>query len=154
LRSAIRPSSAAADDSSIGVIAQRAYIYWIPVGRQIRGRFAGQIAIGWVSMLTLGAYTTAVSDGRHGDAGPASHLALVAGGAVGARPASSWTPRPMHTFYFAMTTGPPPCHPGGARLKETLPAVASARPAGFPWPFDPGWGFRYFCFIRPHWRPG
>ena len=24
----------------------------------------------------------------------------------------------------------------------------------FPWPFEPGWGFYYFCFILAAWRPG
>jgi ABC-type branched-subunit amino acid transport system permease subunit len=48
------------DDSYIGVIAQRAYIYWIlSAGLNLVVGYAGQIAIGWVSMLTLGAYTTA-----------------------------------------------------------------------------------------------
>ncbi len=49
------------DDSYFGVIAQRACIYWILVaGLNLVVGFAGQIAIGWVSLLTLGAYTTAV----------------------------------------------------------------------------------------------
>ena len=49
------------DDSYFGVIAQRACIYWILVaGLNLVVGFAGQIAIGWVALLTLGAYTTAV----------------------------------------------------------------------------------------------
>lgn len=48
------------DDSYFGVIAQRAYIYWIlSAGLNLVVGYAGQIAIGWVAMLTLGAYTTA-----------------------------------------------------------------------------------------------
>ena len=73
------------DDSYIGVIAQRAYIYWIlSAGLNLVVGYAGQIAIGWVSMLTLGAYTTAALTA--GTATPAWHpyLALIAGGAVGA----------------------------------------------------------------------
>ena len=56
------------DDSYIGVIAQRAYIYWIlSAGLNLVVGYAGQIAIGWVSMLTLGAYTTAaLAAGRVG----------------------------------------------------------------------------------------
>src|SRR6202165_4349292 len=49
------------DDSYVGVIAQRACIYWILVaGLNLVVGFAGQIAIGWVALLTIGAYTTAV----------------------------------------------------------------------------------------------
>src|SRR3981081_4935645 len=49
------------DDSYVGVIAQRACIYWILVaGLNLVVGFAGQIAIGWVALLTVGAYTTAV----------------------------------------------------------------------------------------------
>ena len=48
------------DDSYVGIIAQRACIYWILcAGLNLVVGYAGQIAIGWVSMLTLGAYTTA-----------------------------------------------------------------------------------------------
>jgi len=49
------------DDSYVGVIAQRACIYWIlAAGLNLVVGFAGQIAIGWVALLTIGAYTTAV----------------------------------------------------------------------------------------------
>ena len=58
------------DDSYIGVIAQRAYIYWIlSAGLNLVVGYAGQIAIGWVSMLTLGAYTTAALAAGTVDAG-------------------------------------------------------------------------------------
>ena len=140
------------DDSYIGVIAQRAYIYWIlSAGLNLVVGYAGQIAIGWVSMLTLGAYTTAALTA--GTATPAWHpyLALVAGGAVGALfgvivglPALR-----LRTFYFAMTTL-------GFATIVTQVALAWKGVTGggvgtpgpvFPWPFDPGWGFYYFCFI-------
>src|SRR5215468_4316862 len=95
------------DDSYIGVIAQRAFIYWIlSAGLNLVVGYAGQIAIGWVSMLTLGAYTTAAL--AAGRVGPEWHpyLALIAGGAMGAvfgvivgLPALR-----LRTFYFAMTT--------------------------------------------------
>jgi len=73
------------DDSYIGVIAQRAYIYWVlAAGLNLVVGYAGQIAIGWVSMLTLGAYTTAaLAAGRAGPEWP-PYLALLAGGAMGA----------------------------------------------------------------------
>ena len=49
------------DDSYMGVIATRACIYWILIaGLNLVVGYAGQIAIGWVALLTLGAYTTAV----------------------------------------------------------------------------------------------
>ena len=48
-------------DSYIGVIGTRACIYWVLVsGLNLVVGFAGQIAIGWVALLTLGAYVTAV----------------------------------------------------------------------------------------------
>ena len=48
-------------DSYLGVIATRACIYWVLVsGLNLVVGFAGQIAIGWVALLTLGAYVTSV----------------------------------------------------------------------------------------------
>src|SRR5215468_10558928 len=73
------------DDSYIGVIAQRAYIYWVlSAGLNLVVGYAGQIAIGWVSMLTLGAYTTAAL--AAGNVGEPWHpyLALVASAVIGA----------------------------------------------------------------------
>lgn len=140
------------DDSYIGVIAQRAYIYWIlSAGLNLVVGYAGQIAIGWVSMLTLGAYTTAALTA--GNIGEPWHpyLALLAGGVLGAMfgvivglPALR-----LRTFYFAMTTL-------GFATIVTQVALAWKDVTGggvgtpgpvFPWPFDPGWGFYYFCFI-------
>jgi ABC-type branched-subunit amino acid transport system permease subunit len=44
-----------------GVIATRACVYWVLVsGLNLVVGFAGQIAIGWVALLTLGAYTASV----------------------------------------------------------------------------------------------
>src|SRR5258706_10898073 len=95
------------DDSYIGIIAQRAYIYWIlSAGLNLVVGYAGQIAIGWVSMLTLGAYTTAAL--AAGNVGEPWHpyLALVASAVIGAGfgvivglPALR-----RRTFYFALTT--------------------------------------------------
>lgn len=140
------------DDSYVGVIAQRAYIYWIlSAGLNLVVGYAGQIAIGWVSMLTLGAYTTAAL--AAGNVGEPWHpyLALVASGFVGAvfgvvvgLPALR-----LRTFYFAMTTL-------GFATIVTQVALAWKEVTGggvgtpgpvFPWPFDPGWGFYYFCFL-------
>ncbi len=140
------------EDSYIGVIAQRAYIYWVlSAGLNLVVGYAGQIAIGWVSMLTLGAYTTAAL--AAGRVGPEWHpfLALAAGGVMGAvagvvvgLPALR-----LRTFYFAMTTL-------GFSTIVTQVALAWKDVTGggvgtpgpvFPWPFDPGWGFYYFCFF-------
>src|ERR1700704_5321679 len=95
------------DDSYIGIIAQRACIYWIlSAGLNLVVGYAGQIAIGWVSMLTLGAYTTASLTA--GNVGEPWHpyLALVASGVIGAG-AGVVVGLPalrLRTFYFAMTT--------------------------------------------------
>ncbi len=140
------------DDSYFGVIAQRAYIYWIlGAGLNLVVGYAGQIAIGWVAMLTLGAYTTAaLTAGRVGGVEWHPYLALIAGGAMGAvfgvvvgLPALR-----LRTFYFAITTL-------GFATIVTQVALAWKDVTGggvgtpgpvFPWPFEPGWGFYYFCF--------
>jgi branched-chain amino acid transport system permease protein len=140
------------DDSYIGIIATRAYIYWILcAGLNLVVGYAGQIAIGWVAMLTLGAYTTAVLSAGTVTAEWHPYVALVAGGAMGAMsgviiglPALR-----LRTFYFAMTTL-------GFATIVTQVALAWKSVTGggigtpgpvFPWPFEPGWGFYYFCFI-------
>ena len=141
------------DDNYIGVIAQRAYIYWVlSAGLNLVVGYAGQIAIGWVAMLTLGAYTTAaLAAGRVGGVEWHPYLALIAGGAMGAvfgvivgLPALR-----LRTFYFAMTTL-------GFATIVTQVALAWKDVTGggvgtpgpvFPWPFEPGWGFYYFCFL-------
>src|ERR1044071_2478937 len=49
-----------------GVIATRACVYWVLVaGLNLMVGFAGQLAIGWVALLTLGAYTTSVLAAGH-----------------------------------------------------------------------------------------
>src|ERR1700761_8161184 len=68
-----------------GIIATRACIYWVLVsGLNLVVGFAGQIAIGWVALLTLGAYTARVL--AAGNAMPAlpPYLALAIAGVVGA----------------------------------------------------------------------
>ena len=139
------------DDSYVGVIAQRACIYWILVaGLNLVVGFAGQIAIGWVALLTVGAYTTAVLTAGTVTSEWNPYLALAVSGLVGAvfggivgLPALR-----LRTFYFAMTTL-------GFATIVTQVALAWKSVTGggigtpgpvFPWPFDPGWGFYYFCF--------
>src|SRR5688500_402230 len=71
-------------DSYIGVIAQRACIYWIfSAGLNLLVGFAGQLAIGWVPMLTLGAYTTAVLTAGRVTEPWNAYLALAAAGGMG-----------------------------------------------------------------------
>src|SRR5881275_1059246 len=68
-----------------GVIATRACVYWVlAAGLNLVVGFAGQIAIGWVALLTVGAYTTSVL--AAGNVMPAIHpfLALAIAGIVGA----------------------------------------------------------------------
>ena len=89
------------------LIATRAAIYWILVsGLNLVVGFAGQLAIGWVAMLTLGAYTASVL--ALGNVLPPVPVfaAFAAAALVGAvfglivgLPALR-----LRTFYFAMTT--------------------------------------------------
>ena len=89
------------------VIGTRAAIYWVLVaGLNLAVGFGGQLAIGYVALLTLGAYTASVLVlGNLGPPWPAL-AALAAAGVVGAvagvivgLPALR-----LRTFYFAMTT--------------------------------------------------
>jgi ABC-type branched-subunit amino acid transport system ATPase component/ABC-type branched-subunit amino acid transport system permease subunit len=89
------------------LIATRAAIYWILVsGLNLVVGFAGQLAIGYVALLTLGAYTASVLVA--GNAAPPIHpfaalgVAAVVGAVAGVivgLPALR-----LRTFYFAMTT--------------------------------------------------
>jgi branched-chain amino acid transport system permease protein len=134
-----------------GVIATRACVYWVLVaGLNLMVGFAGQLAIGWVALLTLGAYTTSVL--AAGNVLPALHpyLALAIAGAVGAvagvivgLPALR-----LRTFYFAITTL------GFATIVTQIALAWQSVTGGgvgvpgpiFPAPFDSQWGFYYFCF--------
>jgi branched-chain amino acid transport system permease protein len=135
-----------------GVIATRACVYWVlAAGLNLVVGFAGQIAIGWVALLTVGAYTTSVL--AAGNVMPAIHpfLALAVAGIVGAAfgvivglPALR-----LRTFYFAITTL------GFATIvTQIVLAWASVTGGGvgvpgplFPAPFDSQWGFYYLCLI-------
>jgi branched-chain amino acid transport system permease protein len=135
-----------------GVIATRACVYWVlAAGLNLVVGFAGQIAIGWVALLTVGAYTTSVL--AAGNVMPAldPFLALAVAGIVGAAfgvivglPALR-----LRTFYFAITTL------GFATIvTQIVLAWASVTGGGvgvpgplFPAPFDSQWGFYYLCLI-------
>jgi branched-chain amino acid transport system permease protein len=113
--------------------------------------FAGQIAIGWVALLTLGAYTTAVLTAGTVTTEWNPFLALAVSGVVGAifgvvvgLPALR-----LRTFYFAMTTlgfATIVTQVALAWKSVTGGGIGTAGPV-FPWPFDPGWGFYYLCLI-------
>jgi branched-chain amino acid transport system permease protein len=139
------------DDSYVGVIAERACIYWILVaGLNLVVGFAGQIAIGWVALLTVGAYTTAVLTAGTVTSEWNPYLALAAsalGGAVFGGIVGLPALR-LRNFYFAISTL-------GFATIVTQVALAWKSVTGggigtpgpvFPWPFDPGWGFYYLCF--------
>ena len=138
------------DDSYLGVIGTRACIYWVLVsGLNLVVGFAGQIAIGWVALLTLGAYVASVFTA--GTVAPelSPYLALAIAGLFGAifgvivgLPALR-----LRTFYFAMTTL-------GFATIVTQVALAWKSVTGggvgvpgpiFPWPFSSPWGFYFFC---------
>jgi branched-chain amino acid transport system permease protein len=134
-----------------GVIATRACVYWVLVsGLNLVVGFAGQIAIGWVALLTLGAYTTSVLTAGNVMEPLPPYLALAVAGVVGAvfgliigLPALR-----LRTFYFAITTL-------GFATIVTQVALAWQSVTGggvgvpgpiFPEPFSSQWGFYYFCF--------
>jgi ABC-type branched-subunit amino acid transport system ATPase component/ABC-type branched-subunit amino acid transport system permease subunit len=134
-----------------GVIASRACVYWVLVsGLNLVVGFAGEIAIGWVALLTLGAYTTSVLAAGTATPELPPFLALAIAGVVGAvfglivgLPALR-----LRTFYFAITTL-------GFATIVTQVALAWQSVTGggvgvpgpvFPAPFDSPWGFYYLCF--------
>ncbi len=137
-------------DSFFGLVASRVYIYWVLVaGLNLVVGFAGQLAIGWVSLLTIGAYTaSALALGRVTPEIP-TFLALAAAGVLGAvfgliagLPALR-----LRTFYFAMTTlGLSTIVTQIALAWKTVTGGGVGIPGpAMPAPFDSSWGFYFFC---------
>jgi len=132
------------------LIGTRGAIYWVLVsGLNLAVGFGGQLALGYVALLTLGAYTASVLvAGNLGPAWPAL-AALGASGIVGALagviiglPALR-----LRTFYFAMTTL------GFATIITQIALAWQSVTGGgigvpgpvLPDPFDTTEGFYFFC---------
>lgn len=138
---------AAAWDGYWGVIATRAAIYWVLVaGLNLVVGFAGQLAIGYVSLLALGAYAASALVAKAG-LGPFPALAGAAAlgalfGVIIGLPALR-----LRTFYFAMTTL------GFATIVTQVALAWSSVTGGgigiagpeFPAPFDTSQGFYLLC---------
>lgn len=133
-----------------GLIATRMAVYWVLVaGLNLIVGYAGQLAIGYVALLTIGAYTTSVLAAGNVTPAVPTFAALGVAGVVGAvfgvvvgLPALR-----LRTFYFAMTTL-------GFATIVTQIALAWQDVTGggigitgpeMPAPFDTTWGFLYFC---------
>lgn len=132
------------------VIGTRAAVYWVLVaGLNLIVGFAGQLAIGYVALLTLGAYVTSVL--AAGNVMPAMPLvvcfaaAALAGGVFGVivgLPALR-----LRTFYFAISTL------GFATIVTQIALAWQGVTGGgiglpgpeFPAPFNSPWGFYAFC---------
>ena len=132
------------------LIGTRAAIYWVLVsGLNLIVGFAGHLAIGYVALLTLGAYTTSVLVA--GNVMPAVPVfaALPVAGCVGAifgvvvgLPALR-----LRTFYFAMSTL------GFATIVTQIALAWQSVTGGgigivgpeFPAPFNTAWGYYYLC---------
>ena len=129
------------------VIGARAAVYWVLVGGlNLVVGYGGQLAIGYVALLTLGAYTSSVLVTKFGvdpfvSFGAAGVVGAIAGVIVGL-PALR-----LRTFYFAMTTL-------GFATIVTQVALAWQSVTGggiglagpeLPKPFDTPWGFYLFA---------
>jgi branched-chain amino acid transport system permease protein len=134
------------------LIGTRAAIYWVLVsGLNLIVGFAGHLAIGYVALLTLGAYTTSVLVA--GNVMPPLDVfaALAIAGVVGAvfgvvvgLPALR-----LRTFYFAMSTL------GFATIVAQIALAWQSVTGGgigivgpeFPAPFNTAWGYYYLCIF-------
>ena len=86
------------------VIATRAAVYWVLVaGLNLVVGFAGQLAIGYVALLTVGAYTASALAEKLGVPAPLALAAAGVAGAVGGVVVGLPALR-LRTFYFAMST--------------------------------------------------
>jgi branched-chain amino acid transport system permease protein len=132
------------------LIGTRAAIYWVLVsGLNLVVGFAGHLAIGYVALLALGAYTTSVLVAGNVMAALPVFAALPIAGCVGAvfgvivgLPALR-----LRTFYFAMSTL------GFATIVTQIALAWQSVTGGgigiagpeFPEPFNTAWGYYYLC---------
>jgi len=132
------------------LIATRAAIYWVLVaGLNLMIGFAGQLAIGYVALLTLGAYTASVLAAGNVTPPLNPFVALAAAAVLGAilgvivgLPALR-----LRTFYFAISTL------GFATIVTQIALAWQSVTGGgiglpgpeFPAPLNTHWGFFYFC---------
>jgi ABC-type branched-subunit amino acid transport system ATPase component/ABC-type branched-subunit amino acid transport system permease subunit len=132
------------------LIGTRAAIYWVLVsGLNLVVGFAGHLAIGYVALLALGAYTTSVLVAGNVMTPVPVFAALPLAGCVGAvfgvivgLPALR-----LRTFYFAMSTL------GFATIVTQIALAWQSVTGGgigiagpeFPAPFDTAWGYYYLC---------
>jgi len=132
------------------LIGTRMAIYWVLVsGLNLIVGFAGHLAIGYVALLTLGAYTTSVLVAGNVMPAVPVFLALPIAAVVGAifgvivgLPALR-----LRTFYFAMSTL------GFATIVTQIALAWQSVTGGgvgiagpeLPKPFDTAWGFYFLC---------
>ena len=132
------------------LIATRIAIYWLLVGAlNLVVGFAGQLAIGYISLLTVGAYvTTILSAGNVLPPVPPFIALLIAGVAGSAFGVIVGLPAlRLRTFYFAITTF------GFATIVTQIALAWQSVTGGgiglpgpeFPVPFNGKMGFYYFC---------
>jgi len=134
------------------LIGTRMAIYWVLVsGLNLVVGFAGHLAIGYVALLTLGAYTTSVLVAGNVMPPVPVFLALPIAAVVGAifgvivgLPALR-----LRTFYFAMSTL------GFATIVTQIALAWQSVTGGgigiagpeFPAPFNTAWGFYFLCVV-------
>ncbi|MBV9457193.1 MAG: branched-chain amino acid ABC transporter ATP-binding protein/permease [Bradyrhizobium sp.] len=132
------------------LIGTRMAIYWVLVsGLNLVVGFAGHLAIGYVALLTLGAYTTSVLVAGNVMPAvpvfPALAVAAIVGavfGVIVGLPALR-----LRTFYFAMSTL------GFATIVTQIALAWQSVTGGgigiagpeFPAPFNTAWGFYFLC---------
>jgi branched-chain amino acid transport system ATP-binding protein/branched-chain amino acid transport system permease protein len=132
------------------LIATRTAIYWLLVGAlNLVVGFAGQLAIGYIALLTVGAYVTTVLSAGNILPPVPPFVALFIAGVVGSL-AGVIVGLPalrLRTFYFAITTF------GFATIVTQIVLAWQSVTGGgiglagpeFPAPFNSTLGFYYFC---------
>ena len=132
------------------LIATRMAVYWVLVsGLNLIVGFAGQLAIGYVALLAIGAYTASVlTAGTVMEPLPAfAALGLAAAAGAVAGVVVGLPALRLRTFYFAMTTL------GFATIVTQITLAWQDVTGGgigipgptLPAPMDTAWGFYYFC---------